>query len=310
MLVESSDGVRIGYEILGQGKPLVLLHGFFGDRETWHAAGYVNVLAEQARLILIDARGHGESDAPSDSASYRMSQQVADVLAVLDALSIERAAFWGSSMGGTIGLRLLATNPNRISAFIATGAHAETVKPPQEEVDREAELFRTRGVAPFIDHLEQQGALPDWMRAAMLAANPHALAALTLGLVERDDTERDDIVGALAQCRTPVLMLAGEHDPRLASIRRTADRLPGAVVVELPGCGHFDAFVRSDLSVPPARTFLSTASGRRAGGSGEDDRGGKVGEFAGRLARVSAAEDLGLGEVGSVRGRDRRGEGA
>ncbi|MEX5708684.1 hypothetical protein AB1484_10350 [Parafrankia sp. FMc6] len=100
MPVESSDGVRIGYEILGQGKPLVLLHGFFGDRE--------------------------------------------------------------------------------------------------------AELFRTRGVAPFIDHLERQGALPDWIQ--------------------------------------------------------TADRLARAVVVELPGCGHFDAFVRSDLSVPPARTFLSTAS--------------------------------------------------
>ncbi len=56
-----SDGARIEFEVTGDGPPLVLLHGFFGDRSTWHAAGYVNALAARFRLVLIDLVGHGGS---------------------------------------------------------------------------------------------------------------------------------------------------------------------------------------------------------------------------------------------------------
>ncbi|WP_060905184.1 alpha/beta fold hydrolase [Streptomyces scabiei] len=69
---------------MGSGPPLVLLHGFFGDRTTWRSAGYVDALADSHRLVLIDARGHGGSDAPHDVDSFRIDRQVEDVTAVLD----------------------------------------------------------------------------------------------------------------------------------------------------------------------------------------------------------------------------------
>ncbi|MFJ3311053.1 alpha/beta fold hydrolase [Streptomyces sp. NPDC086549] len=90
MQVTGSDAVRIAFETMGGGLPLVLSHGLFGDRTTWRSAGYVDALADSHRLGLIDARGQGGSDAPHDAESYRIDHQVDDVIAVLDELNISR----------------------------------------------------------------------------------------------------------------------------------------------------------------------------------------------------------------------------
>ncbi|MET9119128.1 alpha/beta fold hydrolase [Streptomyces longwoodensis] len=83
MRVTSGDGVQIAFDVVGSGPPLVLLHGFIGVGTTWRSAGYVDALAGGHRLVLVDARGHGESDAPYDVDSYRIDRQVGDVVAVL-----------------------------------------------------------------------------------------------------------------------------------------------------------------------------------------------------------------------------------
>ncbi|MFA1551332.1 alpha/beta fold hydrolase [Actinomadura chokoriensis] len=230
----------------------MLLHGFFGDRTTWQDAGYVDALADTHRLICIDARGHGGSDAPHDASAYRVERQVEDVIAVLDALDVERAAFWGASMGGAIGMHLLARHPERLTGLIAGGMHGEAVHVSPAEVEEEAELFRTRGVAPFVAAMERQGHVPGWMRATMEAADPHALAALTTAL-----SDRDGVLDVLAGTPVPVLLLVGERDPGLAAVRRTAARAPSATLTELPECGHLDAFTRTDLTLPIARPFLA-----------------------------------------------------
>ncbi|MFF3565467.1 alpha/beta fold hydrolase [Streptomyces sp. NPDC002574] len=252
MRIASSDGSKIAFETLGHGDPLVLVHGFFGDRTTWRSAGHVGALADDFRLILIDARGHGRSDAPHDAESYELSRQVDDVLAVLDALDIDRAAVWGASMGGIIGLHLLARHPERLTGLVAGGAHAGVVAVDPAEVEAEAAVFRDQGIAPFIGMLERGGSLPPWMRAAMQAADPLALAALTLAL-----DNRESVLDVLASCSVPLLLIAGDGDPQLPAIRQTADQVPTARIVELPDCGHFDAFLRTDLTVPVVRAFLA-----------------------------------------------------
>jgi pimeloyl-ACP methyl ester carboxylesterase len=252
MQVTGGDGVKIVFETVGNGLPLVLLHGFFGDRTTWRSAGYVDALASSHRLVLIDARGHGGSDAPHDVDSYRIDRQVEDITAVLDELNISRAVFWGASMGGIVGFNLLARHPERLTGLIVGGAHADRVTATPGEVQREAELFRVQGTAPFIDVLERQGSLPAWMRAAMLTADPHALAALTVALASRDG-----VLGELAQTPAPVLLLAGDCDPQFKAIQDTADQISGATCVELPDCGHFETFLRIDLTLPVIRPFLA-----------------------------------------------------
>ncbi|MDJ0108539.1 alpha/beta fold hydrolase, partial [Rhodococcus erythropolis] len=66
------DGARIAYQIVGDGPPLLMVHGTALSRSIWRGFGYVKALQEQYRLILVDMRGHGRSDKPHDSDSYAM----------------------------------------------------------------------------------------------------------------------------------------------------------------------------------------------------------------------------------------------
>src|SRR5260370_38821394 len=90
-----NGNVRIHYQVEGEGPALVLQHGFTESVTDWYEAGYVEALRPDYRLILIDARGHGASDKPRDPDAYVLNRRVADVVAVLDALDIAKALFWG-----------------------------------------------------------------------------------------------------------------------------------------------------------------------------------------------------------------------
>ena len=244
------DGSRIEYETTGTGPPLVLLHGFFGDRTTWHAAGHAGALADGFRLILVDLLGHGGSDVSRvDPPRYRMKAHARDVVAVLDHLGIERAAVWGASMGGRVGFHLMADVPERLTALVAGGAHACALETPDPaEAQREGVLLREQGTRPFADAMEP---LPGWMREVMLRADGHALAIQLLA-----DAVEVSPLPELELRATPVLLLAGDQDPRMYLIRITASRLRHAELAVLPGCRHFDTFTRTDLTIPLVREFL------------------------------------------------------
>ena len=119
----SNNRVRIHYHIEGEGPVLVLQHGFPWSLQGWSLHGYVDVLKSQYQLILVDARGHGASDKPYDPAAYSLPLNVGDVVAVLDALDIRSAHFWGYSMGGWIGFGMAKYAPTRIQALVIGGAH-------------------------------------------------------------------------------------------------------------------------------------------------------------------------------------------
>jgi pimeloyl-ACP methyl ester carboxylesterase len=119
----NNAGIRIHYEIEGNGPALVLQHGFTQSLEGWTRCGYVASLRPKYRTILIDARGHGGSDKPHDESSYALDRRVADVTTVLDAEGIEKAHFWGYSMGGWISFGMAKYAPQRVHALIIGGSH-------------------------------------------------------------------------------------------------------------------------------------------------------------------------------------------
>ena len=90
--------------------------------ETWHERGYVNALKDAHRLILVDARGHGASDKPHVTAVYTKEIQAADIVTVLEELKVQRADYWGYSMGGRIGFALAQYAPELFRSFILGGA--------------------------------------------------------------------------------------------------------------------------------------------------------------------------------------------
>lgn len=119
----NNDGVQIHYEVEGDGPPLVLCHGSFGSLEDWRDFGYVDALRDRHKLVLIDSRGHGKSDKPTDQLSYGLELRASDVVAVLDALGIGVCDYMGYSMGGWIGFGLARYAPHRFRSLILGGAH-------------------------------------------------------------------------------------------------------------------------------------------------------------------------------------------
>src|SRR5215470_5840575 len=118
-----NHGVRIHYRTEGRRPALVLQHGFTESVEDWYECGYVEVLKRDYRLVLVDARGHGSSDKPHEPAAYLLEGRVAHVIAVLDALRIEKAHYWGYSMGGWIGFGMAKFACDRLDRLVIGGQH-------------------------------------------------------------------------------------------------------------------------------------------------------------------------------------------
>ncbi len=81
----SNKGVQIHYEVAGEGRPLVLLHGFGVSGDAWRTGGHVAALSDKFQVITVDARGHGRSDKPHLPEAYRLPERVRDVTSPVDA---------------------------------------------------------------------------------------------------------------------------------------------------------------------------------------------------------------------------------
>lgn len=109
-----------GFRRVGQGPPLLLLHGLTNTWRVWRP--YLNSLAAAHELIVPDLRGHG--DTPNPAPTLSVAQVAADMFALLDALKIDRIPVVGYSFGGHVALRMAAMHPERVDAIVViAGAH-------------------------------------------------------------------------------------------------------------------------------------------------------------------------------------------
>jgi len=123
LIARSPDGLRIAYETVGEGVPVLLVHGFASSRaQNWRATGWYSVLADAGfQVIAMDCRGHGESDKPHDPASYSRERMSADILAVLETAGAREAHVLGYSMGGHLGLAILMSKPEVLRKLVVAG---------------------------------------------------------------------------------------------------------------------------------------------------------------------------------------------
>jgi pimeloyl-ACP methyl ester carboxylesterase len=252
MAFAQNGGVRIHYQTAGTGPALVLHHGTMGSGPDWVDLGYVEALKDRHKVILVDARGHGQSDKPHDPAAYDLRLRAADVVAVLDDLGVPSASFFGYSMGGWIGFGLARYFPRRIDAFIIGGAHpyAENTQAIRDRMPMDP--------AAFAAGLERTyGALLTPARRARLLGNDLvALRALT--------QDRESLAEMLPSMTTPSLLFVGELDPRLAQGREAAAEMPNATFFSLPGCDHVGTTRRTEIIIPRMRAFLHDVADREA----------------------------------------------
>jgi pimeloyl-ACP methyl ester carboxylesterase len=245
-----NQGVRIHYQVIGKGPSLILHHGFLGSLDEWDQFGYVEGLEEDYQLLMIDARGHGASDKPHDPQAYGMALRVADVVAVLDDLGIDKAHFWGYSMGGWVGFGIAQYAPERLCSTVLGAADAREGDP--DAPDPLLELCKA-GMETVLGVAER--AFGQWWTPelkAKYAAND--LEALT---AYRSLKEQGGLEDNLPAMTMPNLLYVSEGDSRLAAVKRCSEAMPNATFVSFPGPGHIQTFCRSDLVLPHVREFLA-----------------------------------------------------
>jgi pimeloyl-ACP methyl ester carboxylesterase len=111
-----ANGLNFHYQQAGSGPDVILIHGVTGDLSIWFLCEAMGVLARSFRVTAYDLRGHGYSDVPRDG--YTSADQAGDVLAIMDALEIDRATLVGHSFGAVIAMHTAVLHPHRIEAIV------------------------------------------------------------------------------------------------------------------------------------------------------------------------------------------------
>jgi pimeloyl-ACP methyl ester carboxylesterase len=254
-----SHGVRLDYEVVGDGRPLMLLHGFSADRSWWVEPGYVTDLRRDHRLLLVDLPGHGASDHPHESAAYSSDSLVGNLFAVADAEDVDRFAIWGQSYGGYLGWMAGAAAPERVLALVTSGAWDPRPFESPPETDEWAEALRRGGTRALVDQFKTDmgetfdSEFPAWALDVTLRADPEALIALRRARFSASWAISEDELRAFP---VPALLIAGEFDDEDDAAARIAAMIPDGRSLRLPGLGHPGSCAASTLTVPTVRAFL------------------------------------------------------
>ncbi|MCA0434004.1 MAG: alpha/beta hydrolase [Proteobacteria bacterium] len=228
----NSAGVEIAFEDVGQGPPVLLIHGFASNhRINWVATGWQRTLTDGGyRVIMIDNRGHGDSEKLYSPADYSSPLMADDARRLLDHLGIGQAAVMGYSMGARISAFLTLTYPERVSRVVFAGLASRMVSgvPGAEEIADGLE-------AETLADVQDEGARTFRIFAEQTKGDRRALAACMRSSRVRIKAE------ALSAIRLPVLVVAGELDDIAGEVQPLLDLIPAARGVILPGRGHMNA---------------------------------------------------------------------
>jgi len=254
------DGVRIAYELDGEGDPLFLFHGSLTSGAAWRALGYVDALRDEHQLIVIDARGHGHSEKLTTMDAYAMDRLVGDVVAVLDECGLAQTAYLGYSMGGRVGFGLGVQAPERRRALVLGGA---SHSPQKGALDRVfypgcVDTVEKEGMESFLERWSEclGRRIDPAVRQVFLGSDPRVLVPY----LRQTDCEPGFDDGVVSRIQLPMLLFAGARDKeRLADSRAAAALLPEAELVVIADSDHESTPAQVHDVVRHIRTFLKRA---------------------------------------------------
>ena len=240
---EADDGRRLAYREMGEGFPVVLIHGLFSNAWTnWIRYGHAaRVAAAGFRVIMPDLRAHGQSEAPHDPAAYPHDVLAHDGLALVRHLGLDRYHLGGYSLGSRTTVRMLAygATPEKV---VLAGPGLPGLTDVETRIASFKHVLTGIGTHP-------RGSGP-WLAEAFLkttGGDPEALLLLVNSLTSTSESDLDGIT-------QPVLVLCGAEDHDNGSAPALAERLPNATFQEIPGT-HMSAVLKPELGEAIARFF-------------------------------------------------------
>ncbi|MBZ8134636.1 alpha/beta fold hydrolase [Afifella sp. IM 167] len=229
---DASDGVRIAWREEGEGRPILLVHGFASNaRVNWFSTSWTSALTEAGyRIIAPDLRGHGDSGKPHDTASYGIERLARDQGELLDHLGLGAVVTMGYSLGGRIAAHLAVMAPERVSALIIGGLGDQLIKgfPKAGAV---ADALRAESDADVTDPVAQG------FRTFAGQTGGDLLALAACMEAGRANLTGEDLNGL----SMPVLIAVGEEDEVAGDPQKLAAAIPGAELALIPRRDHMRA---------------------------------------------------------------------
>jgi pimeloyl-ACP methyl ester carboxylesterase len=246
----TDDGVRLFYEEVGRGTPIVFVHEFGGNWQSWEPQ--IRHFGRRHRCVAFAARGYPPSDIPPDVDRYSQARAVEDIVAVMDAAGIDRAHVVGLSMGGFAALHLGLDHPDRARSLVVAGAGYGAEKQFEayfRDVSLEvATQFERQGSARFAEpyalgasRVQFQGKDPrGWREFADLLGRHSAVgAANTMRGVQARRPSIYDLEARLRTMTVPTLVMTGDEDDHCLQPGLFLKRVvPACGLAVLPKSGH------------------------------------------------------------------------
>ena len=250
--ITTRDGTRLFYEEAGQGTPVVFVHEYAGDFRTWEPQ--MRFFSRAHRCVTYSQRGYPPSDVPTDPARYGQDLARDDVVAVMDALRIDKAHVVGHSMGALTALLVGLKYPERCLSVTAAGCgygsspDAKVVEETRAASRETARMFETEDFktasARYADGATRQTHKHKDPRgfaefASMLAEHSPIGHALTMRELQAKRPSLWELESELKKFALPLLVLVGDEDGWCVDssiyLKRT---VPTAGLCVIPRSGH------------------------------------------------------------------------
>ncbi len=251
------QGVSIEYDDIGNGVPLLLIHGFPHDRTLWRPQ--IAGLSQIYRVIAPDLRGFGQSSDTSGEA-VSMEQYATDLKSLLDSLNVKQAAIGGISMGGYIALAFYAQYADRVKGLILANTRAV----PDSDEGKQARLANADKVAEvgpsfLVDTMAPKMLGPSAKSETEIAVRSMMARQRAGGIMSalRGMAARPDRTALLRFATTPVLILSGSADVLIPPSDSEAMHalIPNSRLVIIPDAGHLSNLDKVDAFNHMVREF-------------------------------------------------------
>jgi pimeloyl-ACP methyl ester carboxylesterase len=275
--IKTSDGVNLYYEEAGAGTPVVFVHEFAGDYRTWEPQ--MRRFSRDHRCVTYSQRGYPPSDIPDDGARYGQDFARADVIALMDALKIDKAHVVGHSMGAYTALHVGIRHPQRCISVTAAGCGWGSLPDPAARAAMRAQaaetskMFMQKGMAAaavlYTDnptrttqkHKDPRG-FDEFVR--MLSEHSAQGHSLTMAMLQAKRPTLWDMEADLKKFSPPLLVIVGDEDETCLDgsvfLKRTA---PTAGLLVVPRSGHTITSEEPDaVNAALAELFAASENGR------------------------------------------------